>query len=377
MSPSKYDDFVLSETLVQQLLALDSLDEEELHVPLNNETPFLSAIHSVATTDTIIFAVHEDRASDPQSVADAQHSKYWGEWLATIHEELESFKAKHVYKEVHTLLPRHKAVQHKWVLHIKHDKDGTISRFKACLVTKGFTQIPGQDFSFTFAPVARWDSIRSLLCIAVLNDYEIRQLNVKTAYLNGPLDDKIYMKAPDGFNSSAPYWHLWKSLYGLRQAGRQWYLTLHQAYMDLGYSHCESDWSAYSHCSPSGFSMSATSVGDILIASDSKAESDRATDEINCKFQITDSGDAEWILGCRITRHQSRRVLMIDQSQFISTILLEFNIGPMQLCPHSLPQNTTLVRDVPKKRFRMRRGRVPTFQGTRRQMHVPVNLHPS
>jgi hypothetical protein len=109
------------------------------------------------------------------------------------------------------------------------------------------------------------------------------------------------MKAPDGFGSSAPYWRLQKGLYGLRQAGRQWYLTLHQAYTDLGYTRCESDWSAYSRRLPSSFSMSATSVDDILIASDSKAESDRATEEINSKFRVTDAGNAEWILGCRIT----------------------------------------------------------------------------
>jgi hypothetical protein len=321
--PSKYDNFVSSDTLIQQLLVLD---DEELSVPLNDDTPFLSALHSIVTTDTIIFAVHEDDTSDPQSVAEAQCSKYWSEWLAAIHEELESLKAKHVYDEVQSLPPGRKAVQYKWVLHIKRDKDGTISRFKARLVAKGFTQIPGQDFSFTFAPVACWDSIRSLLCIAAINDYEIRQLDVKTAYLNGPLEEEIYMKAPDGFNSSAPYWRLQKGLYGLRQAGRQWYLTLHQAYTDLGYSRCESDWSAYSRRSPSSFSMSATSVDDILIASDSKAESDCTTEEINHKFRITDAGDAEWILGCRITRCRSRRILMIDQSQFISTILQEFGM---------------------------------------------------
>jgi hypothetical protein len=198
--------------------------------------PFLSVIHSVASADALIYSLRDDDASDPQTVSEARRSKYWTEWLAAIHEELESLKAKGVYEEVQSLPPGRKAVQHKWVLHIKRDKDGVISRFKARLVAKGFTQIPGQDFSFTFAPVARWDTIRSILCIAALNDYEVRQLDVKTAYLNGPLDEEIYMKAPDGFSSSSStYWRLHKGLYGLRQAGRQWYLTLHQAYSDLGY----------------------------------------------------------------------------------------------------------------------------------------------
>ena len=92
------------------------------------------------------------------------------------------------------------------------------------------------------------------------------------------------------------YWRLRKGLYGLRQAGRQWYLTLHDAYTALGYTRCQSDWSMYTRRSESSFSMSATSVDDILLASDSKDESNRATSEINDKFTITDSGDTEWIV---------------------------------------------------------------------------------
>ena len=131
-----------------------------------------------------------------------------------MHDELESLKAKETYELVDSIPPGRKAVQCKWVLHIKHDKNNSIAQFKACLVTKGFTQIPGQDFTYTFAPVARWDSIRALLAITALNDFELRQLNVKTAYLNSPLEEEIYMRAPPG--SGSPYWCLRKGLYGLR-----------------------------------------------------------------------------------------------------------------------------------------------------------------
>jgi hypothetical protein len=246
--------------------------------------------------------------------------------LAAINSELESLKAKGVYEEVHTLPLHRKPVQCKWVLHIKRDKDSTISRFKVRLVAKGFTQIPGQDFTFTFTPVACWDSIRSLLCIAAIKDYEVRQLDVKTAYLNGPLNEEIYMKAPDGFNFSSPFWCLCKGLYGLCQAGCQWYLTLHEAYTNLGYSHCESDWSIYAHHTPSGFTMSATSVDNIILMSNSKSESDRASTEINEKFNVTNSRDTQWILGCRITRGRPKHLLMIDQSQFIASILRQFKM---------------------------------------------------
>ena len=334
--PRKYADYLKTDSLILQL---SELDDDEIRIPLDETFPLISALETVASTDALLFSLradddpdplayflHDDDASDPLSIPEARQSKYWAEWLSAIQEELTSLKVKGVYEETDTLPPGRKPIQCKWVLHIKRDKDGTISRFKARLVAKGFTQIPGQDFSFTFAPVARWDSIRTLLSIATIKDYEIRQLDVKTAYLNGPLDEEIYMRPPDGFSTPSTYWHLKKGLYGLRQAGRQWYLTLHQAYTELGYTRCESDWSVYKRSSSSGSSMSATSVDDILFASDSKVESDSAAHEINDKFTTTDCGDASWILGCRITRNRAKRILMIDQYQFTSTILREFGM---------------------------------------------------
>ena len=130
-----------------------------------------------------------------------------------MHEELNALKAKYVYEEVKELPPRRKAVQCKWVLHIKWDKDGQISHFKGCLVAKGFTQIPRQDYTFTFAPVAHWDSICSILYIATLNDLELCHINIKNAYLNAPLKEEIYMDAPK--ECGARYWWLWKGLYRL------------------------------------------------------------------------------------------------------------------------------------------------------------------
>jgi len=240
----------------------------------------------------------DDQEKDPPTVKHAQHSKYWNEWLSAMHEELEVLKAKDVYEEIDKLPPGKKAIQSKWVLHIKCDKDRQISRFKGRLVMKGFTQIFGCDYTFTFAPVARWESIWLILCIAAINDFELQHIDIKNAYLNVPLDEEIYLIVPKGFG--APYWCLRKSLYGLQQAGRQWYLHLHDTYTSLGYMQCESDWSIYVRKSEIALSISATSVDNLLIASNSKTESNLAATQINKKFAITDGGDTKWLLGCRI-----------------------------------------------------------------------------
>jgi hypothetical protein len=327
--PSKYSDFVPSNIIVDQLLALD---EEELTIPLpNGPSSVHDIVANVVNADLILDNVYINTSNtntseeqDPPTVRHAQRSKYWNEWLAAMHEELEALKAKGVYEEVAELPPGRKAVQCKWVLHIKRDQNGQISRFKGRLVAKGFTQIFGQDFTFTFAPVARWDSIRSVLCIATMNDYELRHVDVKNAYLNAPLQEEIYMVAPDG--SGSKYWRLHKGLYGLRQAGRQWYLHLHDAYHSLGYMRCESDWSVYVRKSPTALTISATSVDDLLIASDSKQESELAATQIKHKFAITDGGDTEWLLGCRIRRWRNRRLLKIDQETYTTRILHDFNM---------------------------------------------------
>jgi reverse transcriptase-like protein len=129
-----------------------------------------------------------------------------GEWLATMHEELEALKAKKVYKEAEQLLPGHKAIQSKWVLHIKQNKEGLISHFKVQLVAKGFTYVFRQDFTFTFTSITCWESIHSILYITTLNDFKLRHLNVKNVYLNIPLQEEIYMVASKGLQLH--YWQL-------------------------------------------------------------------------------------------------------------------------------------------------------------------------
>lgn len=243
----------------------------------------------------------------------------WAEWLGAIYEELESLKAKGVYDEVDELPPGRKAVDSKWVLHIKRDKDGLISRFKARLVTKGFTQIPGQDFTYTFAPTAQWESICTLLTLVALNDWDLRQVDVKTAFLNSPLDEEIFMRKPDILGWG--FWRLLCGLYGLKQAGRQWYLELNEKLETIGFNRIQSNWSVHVRASSFGHSMSTTSVDDMLIASTTKAKSNDVITGLQGLFEVTVNDSVNFHLGCSLTRWCSRRTLKLDQHAYTLSIL--------------------------------------------------------
>jgi len=150
------------------------------------------------------------------------------EWINAMQEELEQF----VRNDVWTLVPRPKdsnVIGTKWIFKNKSDECGTIVRNKARLVAQGYTQVEGIDFDETFAPVARLESIRLLLSIACLLDFKLYQMDVKSAFLNGFLNEEVYVEQPKGFED--PYhpdyvFQLKKALYGLKQAPRAWYERL-------------------------------------------------------------------------------------------------------------------------------------------------------
>jgi hypothetical protein len=287
--------------------------------------------------------IDDPDAKDPKSVREAELSVYWAHWLAALYEELESLKAKGVYVEVDEIPPGRKPVDSKWVLHIKRDGDGLISRFKARLVAKGFTQIPGQDFTYTFAPVARWESIRLLLAIAATYDWELRQIDVKTAFLNGPLDEEIYMRKPDILGPG--FWRLLKGLYGLKQSGRMWYLELNERLKKIGLKRLESDWSVHIRNRGNARCITTTSVDDMLIGASSVEEAETIVKDLGSLFEITNNEEPKFHLGCTIERWRSRRTIKLHQQGYVVSILRDFG---MEYCNATQTPMDPSTRLVPK-----------------------------
>ena len=130
---------------------------------------------------------------------------------------------------------------------VKHNQDGSIERFKACLVAKGYSQHPGLDYNESFAPTFRPATLRIIMALAAVEDLELRSVDITSAFTNGDLDEEIYMKQPEGFHIGAPnqVCRLHKSLYGLKQSARQWNKKLHSALTEMGFSQIKSDCSVY------------------------------------------------------------------------------------------------------------------------------------
>jgi hypothetical protein len=149
------------------------------------------------------------------------------DWVLTMREELNNFKRN----EVWSLVPRPKKniVGTKWVFRNKQDEHEVVTRNKARLVAKGYAQVAGLDFEETFAPVARLESIQILLAYAGYHSFRLFQMDMKSAFLNGPIKEEVYLEQPLGFEDDRYLDHVYKlskALYGLKQAPRAWYECL-------------------------------------------------------------------------------------------------------------------------------------------------------
>ena len=175
--------------------------------------------------------------NDPETFSQAISCNESELWYNAMKDELDSMKSNEVWDLVE--LPKGvQTIGCKWVYKTKRDSLGNIERYKARLVAKGFTQKEGIDYTETFSPVSKKDSFRIILALVAHLDLELQQMDVKTTLLNGDLEEEVYMKQPEGFSSREGehlVCKLKKSIYGLKQASRQWYYKFHGVITSFGF----------------------------------------------------------------------------------------------------------------------------------------------
>src|SRR6266702_3104608 len=253
-------------------------------------------------------------------------------------EEMEAHRLNGTW-EIVKLPPSRCAIGSRWFMKVKHNADGSLDRYKSRLVAKGYSQRPGFDFKETFAPTVRYSTIHIVLTLAALEDLELRSVDISHAYLNGTLEEEIYMQQPEGFEVGGPdhVCRLRKSLYGLKQAGRVWNKTLHSVLCSMGFNCVQSDHGLYIYLRDDVRILMLVFADDITLACKDGAKIDSIVQELSKHFKLRDLGPTTQLLGLEIHRDRSNLRLSISQSQYISNLIDEHGLNDSK--PVSTPLN--------------------------------------
>ncbi|KAJ9566323.1 hypothetical protein OSB04_002289 [Centaurea solstitialis] len=285
--------------------------------------------------------------NEPSSYGEAVSGNESEQWQEAMEAEMQSM-----------------AVGRKWVFKMKTYMDGNVDTFKARLVTKGFTQTHGIDYDETFSPVGMLKSIRILMAISAYFNYEIWQMDVKTVFLNGKLTEDVYMQQPEGFvdpKNPNKVCKLLKSIYGLKQASRSWNLHFDERIKESSFTKSEFEPCIYAKFSGSIVTFLVLYVDDILLIGNDIPTLQSVKAWLSKCFQMKDLGEAAYILGIKIYRNRSRRLIGLSQSTYIDKILKRFRMDeskkgfiPMQhgivlskaQCPES-SQDKDRMKSIP------------------------------
>ena len=206
-------------------------------------------------------------AGEPQSWIEASKLIDAKQCQAAARDEMSSLTKAKVFHLVPRSITRGRVVTSRWVFKVKRQLDGSIEQYNARLAARGFSQEAGIDYDETFAPVAKFQSIRLILALASMHNLELHQMDVKTAFLYGLLDEQVFMEQPEGFGQGINMvWQLDKSLYELKQAPRAWYKELDTSLKSLGFKGTISDHSIYVRDNSEGLIIVGVYVHDLTIA---------------------------------------------------------------------------------------------------------------
>ncbi|KAK1694809.1 hypothetical protein QYE76_011506, partial [Lolium multiflorum] len=269
----------------------------------------------------------DNNDEDPATYEEAMMSPDSNKWQEAMKSEMGSMYDNKVWTLV-DLPDSRKAVENKWIKR-KTDADGNITVYKARLVAKGFRQIQGVDYDETFSPVAKLKSVRILLAIAAFFDYEIWQMDVKTAFLNGDIEEELYMVQPKGFvdpKNADKVCKLQRSIYGLKQASRSWNRRFDKVIKDFGFIQCHGEACIYKKVSGSSVAFLILYVDDILLIGNDIELLSSVKGYLNNSFSMKDLGEASYILGIKIYRDRSRRLIGLSQSTYLDKILKKFRM---------------------------------------------------
>ncbi|XP_078427688.1 DENN (AEX-3) domain-containing protein isoform X1 [Wolffia australiana] len=316
--------------------------------------------------------------SVPQSVKEAMSSN---EWKNAMDEEMETLERNGTW--VMGPLPAgKKLVGSRWVFTIKYHSDGSIARYKARLVARGYTQSYGIDYHETFAPVAKLNTIRVLIALAALFDWKLYQYDVKNAFLHGELEEEVYMSPPPGYSlgtNLGDVCHLKKSLYGLKQSPCAWFGKFSKTMLSAGFFQSEGDHTLFiKHSAQGKISILIVYVDDIIITGNDADEIQRLETYLTGSFDIKALGLLTYFLGIEVA--YSKTGILLSQHKYILDLLWE--TGKLDCRPAATPVDINVKlkteqhdKDAPvnKTSFQRLIGRLLYLNHTRPDIAFAVN----
>jgi len=253
--------------------------------------------------------------ADPLTMEEALSGEYAAEWQQAMDEEMASLLSNKTWDL--TEAPKGtKAIPVKWVYKVKVNSSGDIERFKARLVAKGYKQKEGVDYDEVFAPVSKYATVRALLSKVAAEDLELHHLDIKTAFLNGEIEELVYIQQPPGYEQGDKniVCKLNRTLYGLKQAPRAWHLRLKEELELIGFKVSEADPGLYMADFKDDYANIVVYVDDLLITAKKPETVQKIKDTLMRSFDARDLGKAQWFLGMKITRNRADKTIKVSQS---------------------------------------------------------------
>ena len=266
----------------------------------------------------------------PTSYRNAVMSALKDYWIAAINKELEGLIANDTWDVVNEcdIPPGSNIMNCHFVFAVKRNPDGSVAKFKARLVADGNSQKYGVDFDRVFATVVKMSTLRLMLLLAALNDYNLSSLDVTQAFLQAHVEDDLFMRVPPGLpryrDGQKLIIKLRRSLYGLRQASRAWQELLVSFLLEWGMTRSRIDTCLFTYTSGCTILWLAVWVDDVVIVDNSEALRDRFISAISAKFPIEDTPTLDWVLGIKVTRDRAARKIILSQSLYVKDLVQKF-----------------------------------------------------
>ena len=273
------------------------------------------------------FVAQASTVAEPQTYAEALQAPDAAQWKLAMDEEMASLQENSTWT-LEELPAAVKPIPVRWIFKVKRDALGNIERYKARLVAKGFVQKEGIDYKEVYAPASKHTTLRNLLALVASQDLELHQLDIKTAFLNGELEETIYMQQPEGYAEGGPntVCHLSKSLYGLRQAPRAWHKRLKQELEKMSFTASAADPGLFTAELKHGTVYVLVYVDDILVAGSHLSDIQHVKDRLANIFKVRDLGEAKYFLGMSLDRSRQARTLKMTQERLATELVDKYGM---------------------------------------------------